>query len=424
MKRGELAPMRITNRWDDQAITCHWHGLGVSGDLDGGPHVTIAPGATWAPELEVDQPAATLWYHSHVHARTAEHVYAGLAGMLLVDDPSAPDPGLPRTWGVDDIPLIIQDRAFEEGGAFAYANRGPARMHGFRGDHMLVNGAIRPEVDVPMGLTRFRVLNASNARTYTLRFADGRTFHQVASDGGLLPAPVPLAQLVLAPAERVEVVVDFAQGGTATLVSEGDPNEPPGMMGPPGTRFTPPPSDAGAEGEFDIMTFRADPSRPAQVRALPARLAGAPTPPEGPPARRREFVLDVHGGGGMGAMGGGRGRGMGMMGGGMTINGVSMDMGVINERVRRGEPEVWEIVSQDMAHPFHVHGGNFRVLSNNGTPVPYETSGLKDVVLVDGRAEILVRFDHEAGPSAPYMYHCHILEHEDAGMMGQFTVAP
>ena len=117
---------------------------------------------------------------------------------------------------------------------------------------------------------------------------------------------------------------------------------------------------------------------------------------------------------------GGAGRGNG---GGMGINGNSMDMNRIDEEVRLGDTEIWEVFSNEMAHPFHVHGTSFQVLSHNKKPVDFLQTGLKDVFLVNGQAELLVRFNKPADKRAPYMFHCHILEHEDAGMMGQFTVS-
>jgi len=228
--RGRNARMKVKNRLEFP-ITTHWHGLHVSADLDGGPMIKINPGETWAPELPVDQPAATLWYHSHIHGRTADQVYAGLAGMIIVDDPQAPDPGLPKDYGVDDIPLVIQDRAFAADGAFRYVKWGPALMHGFRADTILVNGAVRPTATVPKGITRLRLLNGSNARMYTLRFLDNRIFHQVATDGGLLPAPIAMKTLRLAPAERAEILVDFGDGKSAFLVSGPDNSNPMGAAG-------------------------------------------------------------------------------------------------------------------------------------------------------------------------------------------------
>jgi len=427
-RRGETAHMRVTNRlrWP---ITSHWHGLHVPAIVDGGPMLEIAPGDTWDAELQVDQPAATLWYHSHSHGVTAEQVYLGLAGMIIVDDDTADAASLPSDYGVDDLPLAIQDRAFASDASFSYIKAGPALMHGFRADHVMVNGAIRPLADVPAGIVRLRLLNASNSRIYHLRFADGRTFHHTASDGGLLPAPVAVDRLTLAPAERVEVLVDFSGGEAVTLLSGPDVNDPMGgiggMMGGmlPGA---PPQADEGDPGEFEVMRFRPDPARVARVTAIPERFASAPPVRAAETDIRRDFMLDMHvgnmGGGGMGGgmMGGGMmgGRAMGMMG----INGQAYDPARVDVPMRRGVPEIWRVRAMEMAHPFHVHGTQFQVLTMNGEPVPFARTGLKDVVLVEGEAELLLQVDHDATAEVPFMYHCHILEHEDAGMMGQFTV--
>ena len=158
----------------------------------------------------MDHPAATLWYHSHVHWHTADQVYRGLAGMIIIDDPDADDL-LPHDYGVNDFPLIVQDRNFDRSGRMTYDLGMMDMMQGFRGNEVLVNGVIRPKLTVSAGLVRLRLLNASNARMYDFSFTDGRRFHQVASDGGLLPAPVTMDGLRLAPAERAEIVVDFSE---------------------------------------------------------------------------------------------------------------------------------------------------------------------------------------------------------------------
>jgi len=420
VRRGTTARIDVLNRLSEP-ITTHWHGLHVPGEVDGGPHAEIRPGARWSPSLEVNQSAATLWYHSHQHGATAPHVYAGLAGMLIVDDPDAPPSGLPANYGIDDLPIIIQDRAFARDGRLVYNAMGPAMMAGFRGDHILVNGAVRPLATPPAGIVRLRILNASNARIYHLRFEDGRAMHLVGSDGGLLRRPVPMRRLTLATGERAEVLVDFGSGGSARLLSEPDRNSPMGgMMGGPGGMargMAAEPEPVADGGAFEVMRFKVDTSRTAGVRALPEAIAdAAPAPALGEPVRRRRFVLDTHG-----AMMGG-GRGQGGMGMGMTINGRSFDMSRIDLRARRGETELWQVRAGDMAHPFHVHGTSFQVVSRNGVAVDFATTGWKDTVLVDGVVELLMRFERQAGEQAPYMYHCHILEHEDAGMMGQFTV--
>lgn len=417
MRRGEIARPVLTNRLEFP-VTAHWHGAHVPGAVDGGPQLAVAPGDTWAPELEIDQPAATLWYHSHIHGQTGPQVYHGLAGMLIVEDPEAANQGLPSTWGVDDIPVVIQDRTFDRRGNLAYGLDMPTMMHGLRGDSILVNGAVRPNASVARGLVRLRLLNGSNARIYTLKFEDGRRFHQIASDGGLLPAPVARDALVLAPAERAEIVVDLSDGASVRLVSLPDGNAPMGgMMGGGGMMRRmmgggdgAAPDAVSSDGAFAVLDLTPDKAAPAG-QALPQTLAGGPGPIAGDPVRRRQIALQM----GPMAM-----RGSGTP---LAINGQAYDMGRMDMQARLGEVELWEITSDMMAHPFHVHGTSFTVVSQGGRAVPYSQMGAKDVVLVDGSAEILVRFDKPATAETPYMFHCHILEHEDGGMMGQFTVA-
>ena len=412
MKRGQTARLNLGNRIKEP-VSVHWHGMHIEGAQDGGPHSPVAPGQIFEAALDVDQPAATLWYHSHIHQRTAKHVWFGLAGMLIIDDPGAPDSGLPNDYGKNDIPLVVQDRIFSSDGQMVYAPHGPTRMMGYRGDTILVNGAIRPQASVPAGLVRLRVLNGSNARTYHFSFEDGRAFHQVASDGGLLPAPVSMKTLTLAPAERAEIVVDFSDGLAARLLSGPDNNMP--MMGMMMGRGMAAPKAVTPNGSFEIMTFSVNRTAKAKVQTLPETLVGAPVLSQAKPLRRRQFNLNMMPGGPimMNPLGAGHP---------MEINGETMDMAVINQKLRLGESEIWEVNTAMMGHPFHVHGTSFQVLSLNGEAVDYATMGMKDVVMVNGTAELLVQINHKADAKHPFMYHCHILEHEDLGMMGQFTV--
>ncbi len=424
-KRGQAARMKVNNR-TITPITAHWHGLHTEGALDGGPHTAFAPGETWSPELDIDQPAATLWYHSHVHGQTADQVYAGLAGMIIIDDPDAADSGLPSSYGVDELPIIVQDRAFDRRGQLFYVKRGPALMHGFRAGEILVNGAVRPVASVPKGLVRLRLLNASNARIYTFSFEDNRQFHQVATDGGLLPKPLSLKSVRLAPGERAEILVDFSDTRPVRLLSTPDFNVPFGgeMMGRMMRDDVSMPEAVLDDGRFEIMRFAVDRNRTAAITQLPNTLLDAPAQADwGAPQVRRQFTLDMHFGGH--GMGHGMGRGMGRRGGTdiMGINGEAMDMATINIEARLGDTELWTVRGNEMAHPFHLHGTSFQVLSHNGVALPYDEVGLKDVFLVNGEAELLVKHTRTADRSAPFMYHCHILEHEDAGMMGQFTVS-
>jgi len=222
--RGDDVELAVTNALGEET-SVHWHGLLVPGELDGGPHQVIRPGATWRPVLPIRQPAATLWYHSHVHGRTAAQVYAGLAGLLIVTDGDEKALGLPSEHGVDDLPLLLQDRQFEAG-SLVLPEGMMTRMHGRRGDTLLVNGTANPVARVPRRLVRLRLVNGSNARIYELAFGDDRPFHWIASEGGLLERPVELRSLSLAPGERAEFLVDFADGRAIALETGRDTHAP------------------------------------------------------------------------------------------------------------------------------------------------------------------------------------------------------
>jgi FtsP/CotA-like multicopper oxidase with cupredoxin domain len=383
VQNGELAA-EVQNALDEP-ISTHWHGLLVPGEHDGGPHLAIAPGATWRPEMSIAQDPATLWYHSHIHERTAEQVYFGLAGVIHVTDGQDDARGLPSTYGIDDLTLVLQDRRFDGAGRMVYDPSMMDIMHGFAGNRMLVNGQAGATAVVPEGIVRLRLLNGSNARIYTLFFDDTRPMHLVATDGGFLPAPVALDVLRLAPGERAEVLVDFSSGSAPVLMSD------PGQA-------------------YGVLQFATDSTLAARITRLPNQLDGAPEDLSGAEVTTRQVSLDM----GMG--------GMMMGGGGFAINGRPYDMRRIDFEVALGSVERWQIRSTMVAHPFHVHGVRFRVVSENGGSPRPENTGWKDTVLVPGEAEILARFDQPASRETPFMFHCHILEHEDAGMMGQFTV--
>jgi cuproxidase len=394
----------------DTATTVHWHGLLVPGDSDGGPQQLIYPGDSWRPILKIDQPAATLWFHPHPHHDTARQIYMGLAGMIIVDDGSNARLGLPRTFGVDDLPIILQDRTFEAAGAIEYDNNTLNELdiaYGARGDTIIVNGAIAPVAKVPRGLVRLRLLNAANAQNFELRFDDRRSFHVIASDGSFLPAPVAVTQLMISPAERFEILVDFADGKAVML--ETGPDREMGAFG-----------RVASDGSADYVgVLRFDPvAKKAPIQALPRRLVAPAAASAAAAVRHRRFVLNSGLCGGR-PQAGAHTNMVALIG----INGKPYDMGRIDVETALGTTEIWEIVSIGMAHPFHVHGASFRVLSIEGAPPPAHLTGWKDTVLVEDKAEILVAFNQPATREHPFMYHCHILEHEDAGLMGQYVCA-
>lgn len=174
---------------------------------DGGwSHQEVRPGETWSPTWRINQPAATLWYHPHPHGTTERHVYGGLAGMFILDDEVESRLELPRRYGVDDVPVIVQDRRFDRGGEFD-DGRSQLGGVGVLGDTLLVNGTVGPYLDVTTERLRLRPLNGSNARSYDFGFADDRSYELIGTDGGLLPAPHRTDRVRLSPGERAEIVV-------------------------------------------------------------------------------------------------------------------------------------------------------------------------------------------------------------------------
>lgn len=407
VRSGHDVACAVTNTLDEPT-TVHWHGLIVPSHVDGGPHNLVEPGATWRPVLPIRQPAATLWYHAHPHPRTGVQVYAGLAGMMIVTDDETAELDLPSEYGVDDLPIILQDRAFDTAGTLVYPLNPMSAMQGVRGDVTFVNGAARPIARPPASWVRLRVLNAANARLFDLRFDDGRTFHWIGTDGGLLRAPVALRALELAPGQRAELLVDFSDGRATALWTGPDRNLPMGMgmtgggmMG--GGRF------GGGSGQA-LVSF-APKARPARMKELPRRLASWTSPSASSVARRRRLTLTMGGMMRRGASGGGHG-----------IDGRAFDMERVDQRVRLGDTEIWEVSGEAMRHPFHIHGVHFEVLSRDGGPPNVWDQGRRDTILVNEPVELIARFTQPARDT-PFMYHCHILEHEDAGMMGQYRCA-
>lgn len=398
-----------------EGVAVHGHGLHVPGDVDGGPQLEIAPGDEWQPTLSILQPAATCWYHSHTHDRTGYQVYHGLAGMILIDDEVSDAIELPRQYGVDDLPIIIQDRTFDAQGRLVYSLH-DADEDGWLGDTVVINGAIAPVAKVPPGKVRLRLLNGANARFYIVAFADNRTFYKIASDGGLLTSPVPMTTMEMSPGERCEIVVDLSDGEPAELLTlfedevdeaeEGIVNNLLDLLGG---------SDAPAPKPS--LTLTVDSTLPAHTAPLPESMATITRPHPNEIMRTREFMLTMDHSGDHGTHGDHAAMDM-------TINGAVMDMNVINEQVKRGVWKRWRIRSDQGAHPFHVHGCSFLIDQIEGAAAPADQSGWKDTVVLDDDdwSEIVVRFDHVATEQHSYMYHCHILEHEDRGMMGQFTV--
>ena len=214
LRRGEDVDLIVQNNLDE-ITTMHWHGMHVPARMDGTPHQKIEPGALWTASFPVHQQAAPLWYHPHPHGSTGRQVYQGVAGYMWIDDDNSDALDLPKTYGVDDIPLVLQDRLFDNDGAFRFARNQGAVF----GNTMLINGTYNPFLQVESRRIRFRLLNGSNARIYYIGFDDNRAFHQIATDGGFLETPLQTNRVILAPGERAEILVDFSDGAEVVLKS-------------------------------------------------------------------------------------------------------------------------------------------------------------------------------------------------------------
>jgi FtsP/CotA-like multicopper oxidase with cupredoxin domain len=386
--RGDRVLLNVSNRLPDET-TLHWHGMHLPARADGNPHQPIEAGETWSPSWEIDQPAATLWYHPHLLGATAEHVYRGIAGLFILDDAESDALPLPRTYGADDIPLIIQDKRFEDDGALDFSNR-LISPTGFLGNVTLVNGTYDPYVEIHDRRVRFRLLNASNARVYNLGFADDRAFDVIASDAGLLEQPHRTSRLALSPGERAEIVAAFEPSEDIVLRSF----EPELGTNFFDGRF------AGGDDSFDLLQVRAAPTL-SQSPPLPERLAAYEHLDERD-TRTRRFELD-----------------------GTSINDKDMDMARIDEVLDAGVTEIWRVRNAGgTPHNFHPHGVSFRLLDYAGSRPPAQLSGWKDTVYIPPgeTVRLVVRSPNHTDSETPYMFHCHILQHEDRGMMGQFVV--
>ncbi len=373
--RYDEVRVHVDNQLSD-STSVHWHGLEVDGPEDGGPYQVINANDTWNPSFVVDQQAATLWFHPHVMGTTATQVYQGLAGLFIVEDENSKSLNLPSDYGVNDIPLILQDRAFDSNNQFIYIDS----MDGALGNRMIVNGAINPYLDVNQELIRFRIVNGANARNFNLHLSDNSSFYQIASDGGLLESPIEMDNLFLAPGERAEIIIDFSKyskGDTLQLLSEDKLLVDYHIQNlVDETSELPPTLNQYEEIDLSLVT------------------------------RTKTVELDA----------------MGMF---VAIDGKQFDPARIDSEINQGEYQIWEVsVNSGMmstpGHPFHIHSTQFRVISINGAAPPLNDQGYKDTVYVRNgeTVQLLVKFDHKG----LFMYHCHILEHEEAGMMATLRV--
>lgn len=405
-RHGDTVRLAVANNLPD-TTTVHWHGFDLPPQMDGGPHQPVPPATVWRPFFQVKNPAATYWYHPHLHMMTEHQVTKGLGGMIIVRDPVESALPLPRRYGVDDLPLALTDRRFD-----SLATNQFAMAH--YGDTVLVNGTLNPTRGVPAQVVRLRVLNAAVERSYNLGFADNRPFYVITNDGGMLAAPVAVTRFLLSVGERVELLVDFGgqQGQVMKLVAYNDQLPPDVPGAEPANDPRPYVRNRLGGRRFDLLRLTVDAPTTGAITTIPAILRPVVAPDTAAVSRFRHLNMSD-------ALVPGAPPGAGW------FDGQFFDFHRIDQRVELGATEIWEVENQSqIAHPFHVHDVQFYVLSRNFQPAPAWEQAWKDVVLVhqSETVQLLATFHQAADSTMPFMYHCHINYHEDGGMMGQFTV--
>ncbi len=420
LKRGQKVRVRFSNRLPDPSIV-HWHGLDVPQESDGHPRLAVPAGSEYVYEFEVTNRAGTYWYHPHPHMQTGRQVYRGLAGLLIVSDDEDAALGLPS--GAEELLWVLQDRRFDAQNQFVYSTAMMDMETGFLGDRVLVSGQERPVFSLATRAYRVRVLNGSNARIYKLGWSDGTPIIVLGVDGGLLERPRSQNHVTLAPGQRLDLWLDLSQrpmGATLELRSVAFEVADAGMaMGGMGMRMGgmmsgSAPLPLGAP--VSLLTVRVTRKESIPAR-LPDRLSAFDRtlqPPAGLPIRQIPLTFQA----------------MQWKLAGRTFE---MDAAAADETVAARSTHLWEFVNaggmmgMQMAHPIHVHGRQFRVLSRTGgNPANTLRDGLVDagwtdtvLVLPNETVRVQLTFSDHRGL---FLYHCHILEHEDMGMMRNYRI--
>ena len=417
---GDTVRIRFTNNLPEPT-NLHYHGLNIShsGNADN-VFLSVEPGETFAYEFTIpeDHPAGTFWYHPHRHGFVADQVFAGLSGFFVVRGELDE---IPEVQSASEAFLALKDFQLNEEGKIAKPDQ-MAAMMGREGSLITAAGEVNPTLQIPTsGLLRLRLLNASVSRFYRLQI-EQHPMYLIATDGGAISAPVEVKELLLVPGERAEVLIkgDQAPGsyrllnlpydrGGMGMMGDGamgdmDMSEGHSMKGMDMGMDTDT-SDASEGGSLPLATFNYSDDT-AETVALPTQLI--PVETLAAPQNTRRLELSMR----MSFL-----RGMAF-----TIDDKTYSEDRVDIEVPLGTVEEWEIANVDadmMDHPFHIHAAAFQVVSRDGKPEPY--SAWKDTVLVRGGETLRIRIHFKDFPSKS-VYHCHILDHEELGMMGIIDV--
>jgi bilirubin oxidase len=400
MNQGDVVQMHVTNNLADET-TAHWHGFHIPAMMDGGPHQPIAPGATWSPSFEVKNRAGMYWYHPHLHMMTQDQMTHGAGGLIIVQDPEEAALPLPRTYGVDDIPVVLTSRRFKSDNQFD--------LTAAYGDYLLTNGTMHAKVDLPAQVVRLRILNVETERSYNLGFSDGRTFQVIGTDGGLVSAPVPVTKVTLYVGERLDILVDLSKDAVGKALDLqafnggqffGFPGGEPGTSGEFGSLLN--------NTTFDVLHIDVAAATANPITSIPATLAKTTYWTDADVTKSRTVKITDKGPGTP-----------------FTFDGAGYDENVINQNVALNGVEKWTISNgMTFSHSFHIHDVQFKIVARSSGKVADYEQGWKDVVSVPRNESVtfIAKFDDFASATDAYMYHCHMGNHEDGGLMGQFLV--
>ncbi|KRE74911.1 multicopper oxidase family protein [Arthrobacter sp. Soil762] len=398
IRAGDVLKIMLVNNLA-QATNLHVHGLHVSPEGNGdNVFIAVEPGGTFDYEYKLprDHPPGVYWYHPHHHGMVADQVFAGLFGAIIVEDPEPIEASVERV-------LVISDTTLDTLGNIP-AVPVMERMMGREGELILVNGQSNPQFTARPGQReRWRIVNTCVARYLRLRL-DGQQMQLLGMDSGRFPAPETVEELLLTPGNRAELLVTASTGDAVLRAFYQNRGSMPGMMGPGFGARSPADQPDGAA----LATLRVSGEPVASPASVPAQQALGDLR-SAAVAARRQIVL---------AVGMGMGGGAGMMR--FTINGKEFNEARTDTTVAAGNVEEWTLTNTSpMDHPFHLHVWPMQIIEENGQAT--KTAIWQDVVNVraNGRVKVRVDFRDFRGRS---VYHCHILDHEDVGMMSAIEV--
>ncbi len=407
MYKGVNVSFNVKNKLND-STTIHWHGMHLPAVMDGGPHQIIPPGTTWQPYWTVKNQASTLWYHPHLHMMANEQITKGLGGFIIIRDAAERALALPRTYGVDDIPVVLTSRRYDASNQFSFTTVA-------YGDYMLTNGTPSAQISMPKQYVRLRILNAEIERGYDVGFSDNRTFYIIGNDGGLLNAPVSVTRVKLMVGERVEILVNLSNDQIGSSIdlkaynggqTFGFPGGEPATSGQFGSLLN--------NTTFNLLHINVIAATPNAITALPSTLLSN-TYWTAADATISRTVSITDGNPGPGSLP-------------FRFDNTAFAFNTINKTIPLNSVEKWTIKNNNVfGHAFHIHDVEFKIVERNGsaTAVGSHESGWKDVMYVPNGESVsfVAKFDDYSDDIHPFMYHCHFALHEDDGMMGQFVVS-